>query len=66
MRTVISYWPERIEFRFFLLQYFPSAVGGSIVYDNNFMRDATEIQLEVEMFHCRRDTAFLVACGDDD
>ncbi len=44
----------------------PRAVGGAVVDDNYFMRDASEVQLEVEMFDGRRDAAFLVARGDDD
>jgi hypothetical protein len=50
----------------FFLEDCPRAVCGAVVDDNYFMRDASEVQLEVEMFDGRRDAALLVARGDDD
>ena len=44
----------------------PCAVGGTVVDDNDLVRDAAEIQLEVQMLDGGGDAAFLVARGNDD
>ena len=44
----------------------PGAVGGTVVNDNDLVRDAAEIQLEMKMLDSRSDAAFLVAGGNDD
>ena len=43
----------------------PGAVGGAVVDDDDFVRDAAKFQLEVKVFNGGRDAAFLVARGDD-
>ncbi len=44
----------------------PGAVGGAVVDHDDFVRDAAEVQLEVQVFNGGRDAALLVARGDDD
>jgi hypothetical protein len=48
------------------LEDLPGAVGGAVVDDDDFMRDAAEIQLKVQVLDGGRDAAFFVAGGDDD
>ena len=50
----------------FLLEDLPGAIFGAVVDDDNFVRDAAEIQLEVQMLDGGRDAAFLIAGGNDD
>jgi hypothetical protein len=39
----------------------PSAVGGAVVDDDNFVRDTAEVQFEMEMLDGGRDAVFFVA-----
>ncbi len=50
----------------FFLEDWPRAVFGAVVDDDDFVRDAAEFQLEVQMLDGRRDAAFLIARGNDD
>jgi len=50
----------------FCLEDLPGAVGGAVVDYYDFVRDAAEVQLEVEVLDGRRNAAFLVAGGNDD
>jgi hypothetical protein len=50
----------------FFLEDLPGAVGRTVVDHDDFVRDAAEVQLEMQMLDGGRDTAFLVAGGDDD
>ena len=44
----------------------PSAVFGAVFDDDDFVRDAAEVQLEMQVLDGGRDAAFLVARRDDD
>ena len=44
----------------------PGAVGGSVVNDNDFVRHAAEIQLQVQMLQGGCDASFFIASGNDD
>ncbi len=44
----------------------PGAVFGAVVDDDDFMRDAAEVQLEMKVLDGGRYAAFLVTRGDDD
>jgi hypothetical protein len=48
------------------LEDLPGAVGGAVVDNDYLVRDAAEVQLEVEVLDGGRDAAFFVAGGDDD
>lgn len=48
------------------LEDLPGAVFGAVVDDNDFVRHAAEVQLEMQVLDGGRDAAFLVARGDDD
>ena len=50
----------------FFLEDLPGAVGGTVVNNDDFVRDTAEVQLEVQMLDGGRDAAFLVAGGNDD
>ena len=50
----------------FFLEDLPGAVGGAVVNDDDFMRDAAEFQLEVKVLDGGCDAPFLVAGGNDD
>jgi len=50
----------------FFLEDLPGAVGRTVVNDDDFVRDAAEIQLEVQMLNGGCDAAFFVAGGNDD
>ena len=50
----------------FFLEDLPGAVFGAVVDDDDFVRDAAEVQLEMEMLDGRCDAAFLVTRGNDD
>ena len=68
-KAVLFFVLYRSQFRkliFLLLKYLPSAVGGAVVDDDDFVRDAAEVQLEVQMLDSGCDAAFLVAGWDDD
>ncbi len=43
----------------------PGAVGGTVVYDDDFVRDAAEFQLEVQMLDGGGYAAFFVARRND-
>jgi hypothetical protein len=50
----------------FLLEDLPRAVGRPVVDDDDFVWDAAEIQLKMQVLDGGCDAPFLVACGDDD
>jgi hypothetical protein len=49
----------------FFLEDLPGAVGRTVVDYDDFVRDAAEVQLEMQVLDGGRDTAFLVTRGDD-
>ena len=50
----------------FFLEDWPGAVGGAVVNDDDFVWDAAEVQLEVQMLDSGCDAPFLVAGRNDD
>jgi hypothetical protein len=46
------------------LEDLPGAVGGAVVVDDDFVRDAAEFQLNTEVLDGGCDAAFLVPRGD--
>jgi len=48
------------------LEDLPGAVGGTVVNDDDLVRDTAEVQLEVQMLDSGCDAPFLVAGGNDD
>jgi hypothetical protein len=50
----------------FFLEDFPGAVGGAVVDDDDFVRDAAEFQFEVQMFDGGCNAAFFIPGGNDD
>lgn len=50
----------------FFLEDVPGAVGGTVVNNDDFVRDAAKVQFEVQVLDGGRDAAFFVAGGDDD
>ncbi len=50
----------------FCLEDLPCAVGGAVVHHNYLVRDAAEIQFEVQVLDGGRNAAFFVARGNDD
>ena len=49
----------------FCLEDWPCAVFGAVVNDDDLVRDSAEVQLKMRMLDGGRDTAFLVADGND-
>ena len=48
------------------MEDWPGAVFGAVVDDDDFVRDAAEVQLEMQVLDGGRDAALLVTRGDDD
>ncbi len=59
-------WRRGIQALGFFLEDLPSAVRGAVVDDDDFVRDAAEVQLEMQVLDGGRDAAFLITRGDDD
>jgi len=55
-----------VEARGICLEDLSGAVGGAVVDHDDFVRDAAEFQLELQLFNGGRNAAFLVVCGSDD
>ena len=55
----------RIQAGGFFLEDWPGAVFRAVVDDDDFMRDAAEVQFEVQVLYGGRDAVLLVACGND-
>ena len=67
LRISIFHLPRHaVHPRCFFLEDWPGAVFGAVVDDDDFVRDAPEVQLEMQVLDGGRDAAFLVARWDDD
>jgi hypothetical protein len=48
------------------LEDFPGIVSAVIIYNNEFVLDLIEPQLNMKMFYCRSDACFLIPSRDND
>lgn len=59
-------WGRGVKAFSLLLEDWPGAVGGTVVNDDDFVRDTAKIQFEVQVLDSGCDAAFLVARRNDD